>query len=181
MAFLIIGFTIFNFIIYHKIFRVIYFDLKSALFKEFATCFFFAGIETALIMVIGPYILVGIIIIAIILGIVAFVKKLRSSSEEKEQETSNTQKNMDNHEKKSKAKKNNAPSADTIETPKYVQGNDEKQKRMTKEADAVEDACEIQNKAKANSDKMFCPYCGEKILRTAKFCNFCGKSNSYKK
>jgi len=28
---------------------------------------------------------------------------------------------------------------------------------------------------------IFCPYCGNKILRTAKFCNFCGKENSYGK
>jgi len=30
-------------------------------------------------------------------------------------------------------------------------------------------------------EKMFCPYCGKQILRTVKFCNFCGKSNSYDK
>ena len=29
--------------------------------------------------------------------------------------------------------------------------------------------------------KMFCPYCGEKILRTVKFCNFCGNEIKYKK
>lgn len=26
---------------------------------------------------------------------------------------------------------------------------------------------------------VFCPYCGNKILRTTKFCNFCGKQNKY--
>lgn len=31
------------------------------------------------------------------------------------------------------------------------------------------------------SKKMFCPYCGKQIFRTAKFCNFCGKANSYNK
>ena len=33
-----------------------------------------------------------------------------------------------------------------------------------------------------NNDKnmMFCPFCGNKIERTAKFCNYCGKENAYK-
>lgn len=26
---------------------------------------------------------------------------------------------------------------------------------------------------------IFCPYCGKKIIRTIKFCNFCGKANKY--
>lgn len=26
---------------------------------------------------------------------------------------------------------------------------------------------------------IFCPYCGKKIIRTTKFCNFCGKANKY--
>ena len=29
--------------------------------------------------------------------------------------------------------------------------------------------------------KMFCPYCGEKILRTVKYCNFCGNEIKYKR
>lgn len=30
-------------------------------------------------------------------------------------------------------------------------------------------------------DTMFCPYCGNKIERKVKFCNFCGKENDYNK
>lgn len=29
--------------------------------------------------------------------------------------------------------------------------------------------------------QMFCPYCGEQILRTVKYCNFCGKEIKYRK
>ena len=32
---------------------------------------------------------------------------------------------------------------------------------------------------KKDETKIFCPYCGKIILRTAKFCNFCGKENTY--
>lgn len=39
---------------------------------------------------------------------------------------------------------------------------------------------EIQEEKKVK-ETIFCPYCGKQILRTAKFCNFCGKGNSYGK
>ena len=39
-----------------------------------------------------------------------------------------------------------------------------------------------ENKRNGNStEKMFCSYCGKKILRTVKFCNFCGMNNKYAK
>lgn len=31
------------------------------------------------------------------------------------------------------------------------------------------------------SETIFCPFCGNKILRAAKFCNYCGKENNYRK
>ena len=37
------------------------------------------------------------------------------------------------------------------------------------------------NSNKKVNDTMFCPYCGNKIERKAKFCNFCGKTNDYNK
>lgn len=30
-----------------------------------------------------------------------------------------------------------------------------------------------------SKEKIFCPYCGNRILRTAKFCSYCGKENHY--
>lgn len=32
---------------------------------------------------------------------------------------------------------------------------------------------------KEKAQIIFCPYCGKKIMRTIKFCNFCGKANKY--
>lgn len=44
------------------------------------------------------------------------------------------------------------------------------------------DAPKEENESKGNvNDTMFCPFCGEKISRKAKFCNYCGKENNYTK
>ncbi len=38
----------------------------------------------------------------------------------------------------------------------------------------------VQSKVDTDAE-MFCPYCGKRILRKVKFCNFCGKQNNYRK
>ena len=40
------------------------------------------------------------------------------------------------------------------------------------------DANEMVNEGE-KSDTMFCAFCGKKIMRTAKFCNYCGEKNKY--
>ncbi len=40
------------------------------------------------------------------------------------------------------------------------------------------DANEMVNEGE-KSDTMFCVFCGKKIMRTAKFCNYCGEKNEY--
>lgn len=40
---------------------------------------------------------------------------------------------------------------------------------------------EAQTEKTPEKQEIFCPYCGKRILRTAKFCTFCGKSNNYGK
>ena len=45
----------------------------------------------------------------------------------------------------------------------------------------VPEAKDIFTKRKTAIIKMFCPYCGKQILRSVKFCNFCGKTNNYNK
>lgn len=34
--------------------------------------------------------------------------------------------------------------------------------------------------AEISSDRIYCAYCGNKILKTAKFCSYCGKENQYR-
>lgn len=45
----------------------------------------------------------------------------------------------------------------------------------------MEEGRDGQGLNKMFSSTIFCPYCGEKIERTSKFCNFCGKENKYRK
>lgn len=39
---------------------------------------------------------------------------------------------------------------------------------------------DVNDDIKNDKNMMFCPFCGNKIERTAKFCNYCGKENAYK-
>lgn len=65
---------------------------------------------------------------------------------------------------------NDVPSIDDLlEVLSMAQGNSMATDK--KETEPIE-----QNK----KNMMFCIYCGKKISRTAKFCNFCGKANKYK-
>ena len=34
--------------------------------------------------------------------------------------------------------------------------------------------------AEISSDRIYCDYCGNKILKKAKFCSYCGKENQYR-
>ncbi|MBE5892219.1 MAG: hypothetical protein E7286_02435 [Lachnospiraceae bacterium] len=45
--------AVINWVIYHKIFRVLYFDLGKGLVKEFICCFLVAAVEAALIVYVG--------------------------------------------------------------------------------------------------------------------------------
>lgn len=56
----IIIFTIINWILYHKIFNVYYFDFSNGITKELVVCGFFAIIETLIVIAAGEWIL-GII------------------------------------------------------------------------------------------------------------------------
>ncbi len=48
MAVIYIALIIINWILYHKIFHVVYFNLGAGLLKEFAICFFFTAFEIAI-------------------------------------------------------------------------------------------------------------------------------------
>ena len=45
---------------------------------------------------------------------------------------------------------------------------------------AVADLPQLAVGTEGKKETAFCVYCGGKILRTAKFCNYCGKANAYK-
>lgn len=75
MVIIFIGLVILNWILYHKLFRVVYFNLGAGLFKEFAACIFLAGIELALFAMIGPWLVGLAIIIAVIIAMRKYIKK----------------------------------------------------------------------------------------------------------
>ena len=82
MTIVFIVLIIVNWIIYHKIFDVVYFRLGAALFKEFAICFFLAGIEVAILSTIGAAILPAIITIGgILLAIIAIYNFVKQTKE----------------------------------------------------------------------------------------------------
>ena len=56
-----------------------------------------------------------------------------------------------------------------------------KRNRIEDSAQLLEDFLIKQGVVQAVSKTIFCPYCGKQILRTIKFCNFCGNRNTYGK
>lgn len=170
MQILFVFFIVLNLIIYHKIFRVIYFDFQKAFFQEFLGSILVAVIETSIVMVVGPYLLLGIAVIFGIVTIVKFVnKKNKSSMSTKNPETTDSSNTV-------YAKKENCP-ADNI------QKNDP---HINEDISPINGAENINSQTpKTSSDEtcttMFCSHCGKKIKRSAKFCNFCGKPNLYGK
>lgn len=176
---LIAIFTVINLVLYHKVFDVYYFG-GQAMVKELVTAIFIAIIESALVVSFGGYILIIIGIIIVIVLIVKAVKKHTESSG-----------NVDSINKENKSTVNvqsekKAPIKENVTevkkpTPVKPKENITPVKKEEKKAEKPVTKTEPTSSNTNKSDKMFCPYCGEKILRTAKFCNYCGKSNSYNK
>lgn len=69
MAIIFIALIIINWIIYHKLFDVVYFRLGAGLFKEFAICLFLAGIEMAIFASIGKSVIAIILVIAFVVAV----------------------------------------------------------------------------------------------------------------
>lgn len=84
MAVIFIALIIVNWIIYHKLFKVVYFNLGAGLLREFLFCLFFAGIEIALFSAIGgailPFIFTILFIIGGAIGIYELVKLFRDAA-----------------------------------------------------------------------------------------------------
>lgn len=75
MTVIFIILVIANWILYHKLFDVVYFNLGAGIFKEFAACIFLAGIEMALFAVAGPFIIALLVAIIVICSIRKYIKK----------------------------------------------------------------------------------------------------------
>lgn len=195
--------SVVNFVIYHKIFSVIYFDLGNGLLKEIIGCFLCAIFEAAIFMMVGPYVLV---VLGIVLAIILIVKYINK----KKNETVSTNKVDNLHNVKTNdSDKNYAQSVYGTEnglgdykvvsdkTSQYSGGKNTSNSKtfqekegmtwknetgnFTGKVDTVYNQQENIKQSSKQDTRIFCPYCGEKILRTAKFCNFCGQTNSYGK
>ena len=75
MAIIFIVLVIANWILYHKMFDVVYFNFGAGIFKEFAACIFLAGIEMALFAAAGPFIIALLVAVVIICSIRKYIKK----------------------------------------------------------------------------------------------------------
>lgn len=181
MYILLLFFIIFNFIIYHKIFRVIYFDLAKGLSREIFWCILLSPFEAAIVVAVGPYILVAVGVIFAIVLIVKYVSKKKNIDENVSQNnTSNGQKPQ------SYGAAKNSTQPTYSHDNKYSNIKSEQEENVSENFTGWTDVAggqkqeNIQRESKQD-DCIFCPYCGEKILRVAKFCNFCGQANSYGK
>lgn len=222
-----IFFIIFNLVIYHKIFKVYYFNLGRGLMKELIASIFFASIETAIALRIGKYVL---IVIGIILVIGFIVMKFGQREEEKQGQTEqpDAQSVKPKSTEEQHSKEVNTNSIEPI-TSKVTENEDiestnkipisEAMKIIKEKYDSnnkveaikefrkltglgLKESKEIidqilsspssksvfqepevtQNVMKEHEEKkIYCAHCGEKILLSAKFCNYCGEANSYKK
>ena len=172
MAYLIIALTIFNLWIYHKVFHVFYFNLGIGIFKEIIGAFIAAIAEMALITWIGSAIfavlgtifavlgtvIVGlmnvIVVLLVLTGVIVLICRIKKKS--KKRKTSSQEDNI----------KEQDVSIDTntekIDTSKELMSE--------KTADTLKE-----------SQSMYCVHCGQKVLRSVRFCNFCGKEITYKR
>lgn len=80
------------------------------------------------------------------------------------------------------AKKENSQEVKVLDKPVKCTVNDMGNEKTRNNLDDINETLEKNDmEAKKVKETIFCPYCGKQILRTAKFCNFCGKANNYGK
>ena len=64
-----------NWILYHKIFRVVYFgSMQKSLLREFFGCFFVAIVEIGIVIAVGKWVLKILLIIAAIVAVLFGIK-----------------------------------------------------------------------------------------------------------
>ena len=80
------------------------------------------------------------------------------------------------------AKKENSQEVKVLDKPVKCTVDDMGNEKTRNNLDDINETLEKNDmEAKKVKETIFCPYCGKQILRTAKFCNFCGKANNYGK
>lgn len=177
---IVLFFTVLNLVLYHKMFDVYYFSLGHGLAKEIVASVCVAIIETAILMKVGMVLLIILGVLIAIALILKAIKKFTGGTEDSDGTNSVQSENATTDPAASaKAKMNEIKDAITSNVQKVE--NAIKTDASTLLDDAVEVVPVSDSNVEEAPAEMFCPYCGEKILRTAKFCNYCGKSNSYDK
>ena len=181
---IVLFFTVINLIIYHKIFDVYYFSLGHGLAKEIGASVCVAIIETAILaailMKVGMIILIILGVLIAIALIVKGIKKLTGNSENTDEVESEQNINSTSNQNTDPKNKINEIK-DTIVSNVQKAENAIKTEVASLSGDKEEATPAKESNVQEVSPEMFCPHCGKKILRTAKFCNFCGKVNSYNK
>lgn len=158
---------IFNLILYHKIFSVMYFDLGRGLLKEIVGAYFVAILEIAIFMFLAQWILVAAVVVVgiaaaiyVIYCIVKFIKKGKKNKDGNSNDINLTK---------------GTPFEENLKEQRKMFETEEKEKSELKRKIVNEERFEN----KSDSSTIFCVHCGKKIARNAKFCNFCGNKNTY--
>ncbi len=147
-------------VLYHKFFHVVYFgNLGNHILGEILACFFVSIFLTAIVYVLGGTVLAYLVMAVLFLlkwiliigvGIGVIFFVGKMVSLIGRKSNGNVDKDL------------------------HTKNTDEKND-VSQSLAAVNDAVDT-----PNTETMFCVYCGKKISRAAKFCNFCGSANTYK-
>lgn len=180
MGIVVLALMVVLWVLYHKIFRVVYFgNLGNHILGEFLTCLFVSiflisiigalmGNILGLIGVVILFLLKWIIILGGIIGAIILAKKIFSLIAKKSHRNA-SESTLDAKIDEEDASIRSAMITSVVDNNK----NTEKEK-VSSPSESVDSSNDKKN------NTMFCVHCGKKILRTAKFCNFCGSENTYK-
>lgn len=167
MGVLLIAFTIINFIIYHKIFTVWYFNLGDGLYHELLGCLLVAMFECAIIITVGPIVLGIILAIALIVGVIAGIKETRAGFKKFKEKQESESFNINNK---------NSQDIEIKNAQTWTKKTSRKNGNQTVNLRPEDVEWIVPEETKKGDSMMYCPFCGKQIERGARFCNFCGEN-----
>lgn len=189
-------------VLYHKIFHVIYFDLGRGIIKELLACFFLSIFIVAIVMGAGSvllgaaggllvglfqiilFLLKWVLIIGAILGVISliykFITRNKETSENTETETTDTSippsepANLTTTVETSRTVMPTvSDSIEPVQINTAIDNQNNQDYHLTNGIVPIEQSSTTIDKPKPAM--MYCKFCGKQIQRTQKFCNFCGK------
>ncbi len=189
MEIMLLVFTVINWVVYHKIFRVYYFgNAGQSIFKEIFGCSLVAVLEVAIVMTVGGVVLPIVFVVGAIVLVIYTIYKICNgikSGNDDVTEEEPEQRAMENNEDVYEQKLSKGSNRLAQEPLQGVKQSDNQEKRVCSSCGKVISyenkfcnfcgaSISVKNE-QTSSGKVICKSCGKEILSSAKFCNFCGK------